>query len=200
MAVLEVWSSRGRGDIVALTEPSYLIGSDPTSAQIALDDATVSGVHAAVERVGPTWLVRDLGSRNGTRVGHERLVGQRQLRDAEEILVGRCRLVFRDSASSGRPRTDSLEPPPDNVTKTERRVLIELCRPMLSHNTFQPPASVQEVADRLVISKNGVQNHLVNLYDKFGLVERDGSSRRVALANEAISRGVVTLADLGDSG
>src|SRR3954468_21985950 len=77
MAVLEVWSSRGRGDIVALTEPSYLIGSDPTSAQIALDDATVSGVHAAVERIAPTWLVRDLGSRNGTRVGHERLVGQR---------------------------------------------------------------------------------------------------------------------------
>ncbi len=76
----------------------------------------------------------------------------------------------------------------------ERCTLVELCRPLLAHNTFQPPASVREIADRLYIGKNAVQAHLTSLYGKFGL--HDGPDRRVALANEAMLRGAVTLADI----
>ena len=81
----------------------------------------------------------------------------------------------------------------------ERKVLVELCRPLLSHNLFQPPASVREIADRLYIGKNAVQAHLSNLYDKFGIYDEgaDGG-RRVTLANDAMQRGVVTIADLED--
>ena len=76
-------------------------------------------------------------------------------------------------------------------------MLVELCRPLVSHNIFQPPASVREIAERLYIGKNAVQAHLSNLYDKFGIYdEGDGVSRRVVLANEAMQRGVVTIADL----
>ncbi len=72
-------------------------------------------------------------------------------------------------------------------------MLVELCRPLVSHNIFQPPASVREIAERLFIGKNAVQAHLTNLYDKFGIYdEADGVSRRVVLANEAMQRGVVT--------
>jgi len=80
----------------------------------------------------------------------------------------------------------------------ENRVLIELCRPLVSHNTFQPPASVREVAARLFIGKNAVQAHLSNLYVKFAIHEAPGENRRVVLANEAIKRGAVTMADLAD--
>ena len=42
-----------------------------------------------------------------------------------------------------------------------------------------------------------MQAHLSNLYDKFGIYdEGDGVSRRVVLANEAMQRGAVTIADL----
>lgn len=196
MSTLEVWSSRGRDEVIRLTEHTYFVGSDPASSQIVLDDPTVSAMHAALDRIGSTWLVRDTGSRNGTHVGSVRVTGQHRLRDGDEIRVGRCRLRFLDSDSARRPRTEALAAPPDNLTRAERRVLVELCRPLMSHNVFQPPASVREIADRLCVGKNAVQAHLVNLYDKFELFEGEGGNRRVALANEAIQRGAVTQADL----
>src|SRR4051794_25738531 len=73
MAAVELWSGRGRDGVITLVAPSYVVGSDPDSADIAVDDPAVSRVHAVLERVGTTWLVRDVGSRNGTRVGGERL-------------------------------------------------------------------------------------------------------------------------------
>ena len=68
MPSVELWNGRVRDRVVTLVEPTYTIGSDPESADIALIDGTVSRVHASLERVGGTWLVRDLGSRNGTRL------------------------------------------------------------------------------------------------------------------------------------
>jgi hypothetical protein len=194
MPAVEVWSERGRDRIVTLAVPTYTIGSDPES-DISLDDRTVSSVHAVLERVGTTWLVRDLGSRNGTLLMGERLTGQRRLRHGDEIQVGHVRLVFLDSAEAARPRTEAIQGPPEHITRTEKRVLVELCRPVLSHNAFQPPASVREIAARLYIGKNAVQFHLGNLYDKFGIAA-DGTDRRVFLANDAMRRGAVTRTDL----
>ena len=196
MPSVELWSGRGRDRVVTLVGSAYTFGSDPESADIALVDGTVSSVHASLERVGSTWLVRDLGSRNGTRVNGERLNGQRRLRDGEEIFIGRTRLVFRDGDVARRPATDALEGPPANLTRTERTVLVELCRPLVAHNAFQPPASVREIAERLFIGRNAVQAHLINLYDKFGIYGDGGVNRRVVLANEAMQRGAVTIADL----
>ena len=199
MPALELWSGHGWERVITLTGPTHTIGSDPESADIALADAAVSRVHARVEQVGAAWLVRDLDSRNGTRLSGERITGQRRLRDGDEIMVGHMRLVFRDGAGAHRPPTDAIAGPPDNLTRMERRVLVELCRPLVSHNLFQPPASVREIAARLFIGKNAVQAHLTNLYDKFGIYDDDAEGgRRVALANEAMQRGAVSFADLED--
>ena len=198
MPTVEVWTDRGRDRVVTLAGPQYMIGSDVESADIAVADATMSRIHAVLEWVGTTWLVRDLGSRNGTRIGGERLTGQRRLRNGDEIVVGRTRLVFLDSGDSKRPVTDGLAPPPDNLTRMEKRVLVELCRPLVSHNAFQPPASVREIASRLFIGRNAVQAHLSNLYDKFDLAPSGDANRRVMLANEAMQRGAVTIADLDE--
>ena len=200
MPAVELWTGRGRDRVLTLVHSSYTIGSDPESADIALADPAVSRVHASLERVGTTWLVRDLGSRNGTRVNGERLTSQRRLRDGEEVLLGRSRLVFRDGDEARRPATDALEGPPTNLTRTERLVLIELCRPLVSHSAFQPPASVREIAHRLFIGKNAVQAHLTNLYDKFGIHDDGGPGKRVVLANQAMQRGAVTIADLEQRG
>jgi pSer/pThr/pTyr-binding forkhead associated (FHA) protein len=199
MPAVEVWSDRGRDRVVTLTGADMVLGSDAGAAEVVLDDPTVSGVHARLERVGRYWLVRDLGSRNGTRVGGEILTGQRRLRDGDELKLGRsARLVYRDGAVAPDRRTDVLEPPPEDITRAERRVLVELCRPLLMHNTFQPPASVREIAARLFIGKNAVQFHLTNLYDKFGVYGDEGTNRRVRLANAAVDRGAVTPNDLRD--
>ena len=196
MQVLEVWVGRGCDRVVTLDGSALLIGSGTHESGIVLADDTVSTAHAVLERVGSTWLLRDVGSRNGTRVGGEKLGGQRRLCDGDEILVGRTRLVFRDRSATRRPKTRPLTPAPPDLTKGERRVLVELCRPLLSTKAFQPPASVHEIAGRLCVGKNAVQSHLVGLYRKFDIYEV--ADRRLVLANEAIERGAVTVADLQD--
>lgn len=199
MPAVEVWCSRGY-EVVTLSESVYTVGSDPEAAAVAVDDPAVSQVHVILERIGSTWLVRDLGSRNGTRVMGERLTGQRRLHDGDEILVGRTRLVFRDAASARRPRTDALDPAPDNITPGEKKVLVELCRPLLLLSPFTPPATVRAIAQQLFVGPQAVKAHLAHLYDKFLIPAEPGLNRRVALANEAVQRGAVTLADLERAG
>ena len=60
---------------------------------------------------------------------------------------------------------------------------------------FTEPASTRAIADELVISQAAVKQHLANLYDKFG-VASDDSNRRSRLANDALRRGAVSLAEL----
>lgn len=62
-------------------------------------------------------------------------------------------------------------------------------------DTFTEPASIRRIAGVLVVSDDAVKKHLVRLYDKFAIAE-DGERRRVRLANAALERGAVTLADL----
>ena len=195
MSAIEVWNGSLRARVVELVDATYLIGSDEESADLLLEDRTVSGLHARLDRIGATWLLIDLGSRNGTAVNGERLTGQRRIRSGEEIHLGQTRLVFRDGIRN-RPITAALASPPRNLTKGERQVLIELCRPILTHNAFQPPASVREISERMYVGRNAVQNHLANLYDKFGIHGDASTNRRVELANAAMLCGAVTLGDL----
>ena len=74
-------------------------------------------------------------------------------------------------------------------------MLVVLCRPLLARDLFTEPASIREIAAELVVSEAAVKQHLANLYDKFAL-GADLTHRRTRLANDAIRRGAVTLADL----
>jgi hypothetical protein len=49
-------------------------------------------------------------------------------------------------------------------------VLISLCRPALSDDAFVTPATPREIAGDLVVSEAAVKQHLLRLYQKFGLV------------------------------
>lgn len=59
---------------------------------IQLDDVTVSRQHAVLVRQGSAWLVRDLGSLNGTYVNSAR-VDEAVVQHGDEVQVGRFRLV-----------------------------------------------------------------------------------------------------------
>ena len=59
---------------------------------IQLDDVTVSRQHAVLVRQGSAWLVRDLGSLNGTYVNSTR-VDEAVVQHGDEVQVGRFRLV-----------------------------------------------------------------------------------------------------------
>jgi hypothetical protein len=194
MAVLEVWGPDGRR-IVELDGSQLTVGKSAETDLSIEHDGAVSRVHLRLERLGTAWCASDLGSRNGSFVNGERLFGARSLRDGDEIRLGRSRLVFRDHGGSAEPTTDRLTAPPE-ITRRERDVLIELCRPVLAGNVFTPPASVQEIAAALYITPAAVKQHLGRLYEKFDLFETETTPRRVSLANAALNSGAVTIGDL----
>lgn len=196
MAAIEIWGRHGYERVFTLSARATIVGSDPAHSDILVDDSTVSGVHVIIEQIAGTFIVHDLGTTNGSFVNDERLMGDRRLRHTDEIRIGRTRLLFRDAASERRRKTAPLEPPPENITRTEKKVLVELVRPMLSAAAFTEPASTRAIAERLYVGKSAVMAHLIRLYQKFRIPSEPGINKRVALANAAVNRGVVTLSDL----
>jgi hypothetical protein len=180
-------------ELVPLTDAPTTIGRAQGNTVVIGSDLQVSSLHAIVEPVGSGWCVRDLGSRNGTLIGGEPILGARALRHGDVLVLGQTRVTFRADAQASLPRTVGSTPPPE-LTRRERDVLIALCRPLFSDHAFAEPASTRAIAAELVVTEAAVQQHLLRLYAKFNL--HDGPRRRVLLANEAIRRNAVTLSDL----
>lgn len=69
------------------------IGRD-TASDVALADGQVSGRHAEVEHDASGYVLRDLGSTNGTYVNGQRIANDCRLSGGEQILVGNSWLTF----------------------------------------------------------------------------------------------------------
>ncbi len=197
-AHLEVQGPEGP-QLVALEGDRLSIGKGSSNQVVIAWDPTVSRLHALLERVGSGWTVRDLSSRNGTFVNGERIWAERPLHPRDELRVGATRIVFRSDQASDEELITATPLAPPELTRREREVLTALCRPVLSGEVFTEPASIRDIARELVISEAAVKQHLLRLYDKFAIhepVER----RRVRLANEALRRGAVNIAELRTDG
>ena len=191
-AAVEIWTRAGC-ELVALETDVVTIGQNPENT-IALHDPKVSRVHATLAQLGPAWCVRDLSSTNGTFVNGTRIWAERPLRPGDEVVVGSTRLVFRDGQPGVQTLTEAAEPAPV-LTPREHDVLLALCEPVLRGDIFTEPASTAQIANALVVTEAAVKQHLGHLYEKFSIGESE-SRKRVRLANEAVHRGAVTLADL----
>ncbi|MEU1041226.1 FHA domain-containing protein [Streptomyces sp. NPDC005551] len=64
------------------------IGRDPASG-LRLNHETVSRVHAELSRQSGLWVLRDLGSTNGTTVNGRRVIGAAVVRDGDQVAFGR---------------------------------------------------------------------------------------------------------------
>ena len=108
-------ASRGAGEVsfrlkwmngrVTLEEGEHLIGRDP-DAEIFLNSGGVSRRHARIGISAGRATIEDLGSKNGTFVGDQRVESPRSVTDGDTIRVGSVDLTLR-----------MLQPP--NSTETE---------------------------------------------------------------------------------
>lgn len=91
-ASLVVRSGPQAGDRFDLYGRVTRLGRHPDS-EISLDDISVSRRHAEIERQESEYVLRDMGSMNGTYV-NQRRVDSVVLAQGDEILIGRFRLIF----------------------------------------------------------------------------------------------------------
>jgi FHA domain len=191
---LEVWKPQGR-DVVVLEEQRVSVGKARSNDIVLRSDPPVSRMHAVLERFAGGWCVRDLAARNGTFVNGQRLLGECQLRSGDEIRLGATRLVFRaEGLDPDETETQAARTAPP-LTPREHDVLLALCLPLASGDLFTEPAPIRQIAGTLVVTEAAVKQHLLHLYDKFGIYSGT-RSRRVRLANEAVRRGAVSVGEL----
>ncbi|MDQ6715628.1 MAG: FHA domain-containing protein [Actinomycetota bacterium] len=87
----------------------FLLDADVTTAgrhpesDIFLDDVTVSRRHAEFVRDGDGFVVRDVGSLNGTYLNRGR-IDAAGLAGGDEVQIGKYRLVFLTGAKGTEPR------------------------------------------------------------------------------------------------
>src|SRR5208283_2321566 len=95
---LEVSTGGGPAIRQELRGDRLSIGRSP-DCDIPLDSTRVSRRHAELEKDAQgNWLVRDLSSRNGTRV-NGRPVAQQVLQNGDRIHIGEFEIRYRDRRS-----------------------------------------------------------------------------------------------------
>jgi hypothetical protein len=170
------------------------------SADLVLDwDDQVSRLHAQFERLEEDWTVVDDGlSRNGTFVNGERVSGRRRLADGDSVRFGATTMTFRSPQVEDQAGTAvaSQIPTAVDLSTTQRRVLVALCRPYKDGTAFASPATNQQIADELFLSVDAVKTHLRVLFAKFGIEQLPQNQKRIRLVERAFYSGLITERDL----
>ena len=92
VGLLVVRHGPNAGSSFRLDTASTTVGRHPDS-DVFLDDITVSRRHVLIERDDEGFVLRDVGSLNGTYVNKER-TDEARLRSGDELQVGRYRISF----------------------------------------------------------------------------------------------------------
>jgi len=162
-------------------------------------DSEVSGLHAELQVHGEEWTIVDDGlSRNGTYVNGQRVSGRQRLRDGDQIRVGRTILAYRHPHSAP---VEETTPAGDasglqQLTDTQRQVLVALCRPYRDAGSYATPASNPQIASEVFLSVDTVKAQLRTLFNRFGLADLPQNQKRARLAEMALEFGVISQRDL----
>ena len=161
-------------------------------------DREVSGLHAEVQCLGGEWTVVDDGlSTNGTFVNGRRISGRQRLRDQDRIRMGQTTFAYR-TAEAIQPEATvaGADRPQLELSGTQRRVLVALCRPLQEGDSAAIPATNQQIAEEVFLSVDTVKTNLRALFAKFELGDLPQYEKRVRLADCALQLGVISPREL----
>jgi pSer/pThr/pTyr-binding forkhead associated (FHA) protein len=195
-----VWRDAARvQQIFTLDDCQHATLGRRSSNDIVLSgDSEVSRTHAELELIGEEWTINDDGlSRNGTFVNGERITHRRRLTDRDVVIVGRTLVEFRAPSHGTTVVTSSGSSLPmrHDLTDTQRKILIALCRPYRAADPYATPASNQDIAHEVFLGVDAVKNHLRLLFQRFELADLPQNQKRARLAQHAFQTGLVTDRD-----
>ena len=96
---LVVYGPEGGSKIVSLAGGSISLGRAATNDLSYPDDSGLSRQHFVIERVGSDFVLKDLGSKNGTELNSQRVSGSSVLHPGDRIKAGRLTIEYRKGDS-----------------------------------------------------------------------------------------------------
>lgn len=109
MPKLQVFLPDGTDRVLEMTDERVTIGRMPDNV-MQIEDGSVSSYHAEITKVDGQYLLKDLGSTNGTRVEGEN-ISEQKLREGDRVQFGKINAEFLGEARSGhRPMPESSAP------------------------------------------------------------------------------------------
>jgi pSer/pThr/pTyr-binding forkhead associated (FHA) protein len=180
-------------DLDGETQPKLTVGRSERADVVISWDGEVSRIHVEIECVAGEWLIADDGlSSNGTFVNGQRIAGRRRLTDGDAIRLGATVILFRYPRTAPAPTVrGSVGVTLDQLSETQRRVLVALCRPYEGSLHLASPASNQQISEELYLSLDAVKANLRAMYQLFGVARLPQNQKRAQLAERAITWGLV---------
>lgn len=184
-----IWvdSEGGSGPISEPLGDGLIIGRG-SHCGLVLDDETVSTDHAELTKRGASYLIVDLGSRNGTVVNGRVIERPTRLASGDVVGIGPFRLELDLPKAV---RTTPRQAIAVELTNDERAVARVLTAPYRQDGTFAArPATRREIAEQLHISESSVKRRLDALVRKLSLTDEPGRDRMRLIADRVIALGL----------
>ncbi len=152
---------------IVLREPRFTVGRAEDNDVVLNADSGVSRRHAVLETENQHWVVRDLDSRNGTRVNDVKVFDQATLGPTDDVRIGRYVLRIRPDEPGDTETADSMGIAGEAIARYRLSAReVEVLR------LVAQGATNRRIAELLIISAKTVDSHLERIRDKVGLRRR----------------------------
>jgi pSer/pThr/pTyr-binding forkhead associated (FHA) protein len=104
LGLLVLTSGKQEGKLLEIKLPQFLIGRDP-QCHLRPASPMISKRHCALIVRDNKAFIRDFGSTNGTYLNDQRVEGEQELKEGDQLKVGPIHFAVRLDASSPTPKT-----------------------------------------------------------------------------------------------
>lgn len=149
------------------------------SCDVVVSDATVSRVHACLDRIGNQWRIRDLGSQNGVYLNGIRVHRSTPVSPGDAIALGDTSLRLAESHDEVRSDLITMHAAPETsrtaLSPREKEILTQVAAGRTD----------EQIAAAITVSVKTVRSHLDRIRNK------TGARRRPDLTRHAMELGLV---------
>ena len=107
------------GDVTEFPLGESNILGRSTTASVRLADREVSRKHSQIDKEGESYVLRDLGSSNGTFLNGKRIFGPTHLKDGDEVVIGTSKMEFRLGSGGAKPKNAEIVRSEDSAKELE---------------------------------------------------------------------------------
>ncbi len=143
---LVVYGPEGGSKIVSLAGGSISLGRAASNDLSYPDDSGLSRQHFIIERVDCDFVLKDLGSKNGTELNSQRMSGSAILRPGDRIKAGRLTIEYRKGDSKPTNQTVLFVEPSQSDTSSGTVIATSLQAVLGTQESNRVTAQSQSIA------------------------------------------------------